>query len=519
VIGTDPKTAAGPATGARPPLADAATVVLVAVAALQPFASFLFGNAATITHPGLVVQDAVIWTVLFVGLFLAIRFVRRDHAAMPLAMGFAAFSISFWNFGRWLSFEPASAAARWIALLLWGVVTFLFVRIASRLAATPSIPRFVTIFLAVWTVASLGGFALTTSGAGTGTPPATYAGDPFTFTGDRPNVYWFILDEHARTDQLRRWTRSDNSWFGDELADRGFSVSTSSHSSYLMTHLSIPSTLNMEYVYTPGHEYHGEYAMASPIMAGDNAVVDTFEANGYRFVYAPDGSAEWATCGDHESRSCIEPIGGPFAFTESRLNLARSTPVGSFELPIAHNTLTSVLDGVDAIDTDQPLFVMAHVMSPHNPFRFAEGCGERAEWVEGHNLTGDERAAAYANDVQCLDRAFVETTDRILADDPDAVIIVQADHGSRLSFDWMTPYEDSLPSMFNERFSVLNAIRLPERCRNDSIEGLPLVNTYRLVFACLADSEPDLLDERWFFTEFGKLNTIVEVPPERFEEP
>ena len=49
--------------------------------------------------------------------------------------------------------------------------------------------------------------------------------------------------------------------------------------------------------------------------------------------------------------------------------------------------------------------------------------------------------------------------------DPDAVIIIQSDHGSRLSFEWDTPYEEWTDAMLTERFGVLNAIRLPTSCR------------------------------------------------------
>jgi hypothetical protein len=461
----------------------------------------------------------VAWTIAYVAVFIGVRCLTRDRAPLPLAMGFVAFSISFWNFGRWLPYEPATPASRWLALLVWAAVTAFLVRLLSLLASSALAVRFSLIFLAIWTVASVASYGLTTSEIHGGDAPDVYAGPAYTFGEERPNVYWFILDEHARSDQVRRWTRYDNTWFDQALEDRGFSVSTSSRSAYLHTHLSIPSTLEMTYPFTPGHDYRGEYDLGSRFLTGDNAVVDTFEANGYEVVYAPAGTAEWAAC-DDAVRTCIDPVGGPLAFPESRLNLARSTPIGSLALPIAHNDFASVLDGVDELPDDQPRFVMAHVMSPHGPFRYDADCGYRGEWIEGYHLSGDERAAAYANDVRCIDEAFVDATDRIVASDPDAVIIVQSDHGSRLSFDWLsTTFESSTPSSLNERFSVVNAIRLPAACRGDSIEGEALVNTFRVVFACLAGTEPELLEPRYYFTGFGRISTLAEVPPERFDEP
>jgi len=180
-----------------------------------------------------------------------------------------------------------------------------------------------------------------------------------------------------------------------------------------------------------------------------------------------------------------------------------------------------VLDGAEAVRarTDDPLFVMAHILSPHQPYRYETDCSRRTETVEGTKLTGEERAAAYANDVQCLDHEVVGAVDRVLAEDPDAVIIIQSDHGSRLSFNWDQPYEDWTPAMLRERFGSLDAIKLPEWCADRSIEGEPLVNTFRIVLACLGHQEPDLLETRTFFNAYGRISTLVEVPPERFEDP
>ena len=72
---------------------------------------------------------------------------------------------------------------------------------------------------------------------------------------------------------------------------------------------------------------------------------------------------------------------------------------------------------------------------------------------------------------------------------------------------------------FAERFGVLNAIRLPEACRDRSIEGEPLVNTFRIVLACLSGSEPDLLGTRLFYSGYGKISDLAEVPLDQLDDP
>jgi hypothetical protein len=503
-------------TEGRRPLVDGWSLVIVVLSAVQPFARYLDANAKKIVWPGAVIVDAVLWVALMLAAFVAIRAVTRRSTPVAIAAGFVVFNLSFWNFFRWLPYEPATEANRWLAILVWIVVTGIGIRLAAKLASLRYTATFIVIFLGIWTAALLVSAVQGRSTIGTGDPLVVPATEPVAFAGDRPNVYWFLLDEHARTDALKRITGSDNSWFGDDLTDRGFSVSSTSTASYLQTHLSVTSTLAMADIWEPGKEYRGEYALAAPLLTGDNPVVETFEANGYRYVGAPDGKMEWSNCPEPaETRACIEPEGGPFALREPHSFLVYSTPVGSLGLPSTHNDTTSIRAGIDELWTDdQPFFLYAHLLTPHFPFRYEQDCSERRPWVDGYNYSREQRDAAYANDVQCLDHDMVDLVDHILANDPDAVIIIQSDHGSALEFSSSVPIGEQTPELLHERFGVLDAIRLPEPCRGDDIEGQPLVNTFRLVFACLEGTDPELLEARHFYpadTEQTVVRSFLEV--------
>jgi hypothetical protein len=504
-----------------PPLVTTASLAIVVLSGIWPFAVFLSQNATVLVHPTIVYVDAVVWTVLWVGAYLLIRLLTRTSAPLPIAAGFAAFGFSFWNFSRWLPQEASSTARQVLVLLVWAVVTVVAVVLVARIARNERVGTFLVIFLAVWTAASLGGFVLTRSQAMAGTPLTVASPQTAPFL-ERPNVYWFLFDEHARTDQVQAMTGTDNSWLAGDLEARGFSVSSTTNSAYLHTQLSVASTLAMDYPFVPGGDYRADFLTTNPIIMGDNPVVQTFEANGYRYVYAPDGSVEWVACppsppGD---RACIDPKGQSTLFGGTNLTLAQATPIGTFPINQTYNDLDSVMAGVQQIDDGStPLFVYAHILGPHFPHRYLEDCSLRDPFIEGYELSGADRLAMYATDVQCFDRAFVDTVDQILARDPDAVIIMQSDHGSRFSFDWDMTYDEWKPGNFRERFGAVNAIRLPEPCRGDDIEGQPLVNTYRLLFACLTGTEPELLPSRTFFSMFHDIRTLTEVPPEKLEGP
>ena len=177
--------------------------------------------------------------------------------------------------------------------------------------------------------------------------------------------------------------------------------------------------------------------------------------------------------------------------------------------------------GVDELDDgDQPLFVYAHILAPHFPHRYQPDCALRGTtFVEGYELSGAERLAERTPPTsECLDREFVGVgRPDLVADDPDAVIIVQSDHGSRFSFDWDMPMDRWTATNFSERFGALNAIRLPEACRGDASRASRSSTPSASCSRASSGAEPDLLPSRTFFSEFHEISTLAEVPPEAFD--
>jgi hypothetical protein len=66
--------------------------------------------------------------------------------------------------------------------------------------------------------------------------------------GRYPDIYYIILDGHARSDILAELYGYDNNWFVDSLRQRGFYVADRSRTNYAQTYLSLASTLNMTYL-------------------------------------------------------------------------------------------------------------------------------------------------------------------------------------------------------------------------------------------------------------------------------
>jgi hypothetical protein len=128
-----------------------------------------------------------------------------------------------------------------------------------------------------------------------------------------------------------------------------------------------------------------------------------------------------------------------------------------------------------------------------------------------------EAREAYGIQVRCLAGLVSDAVDRIVEADPGAVIIIQSDHGSEFGFSWGDRPEQWTAGQINERYGAFNAIRLPAGCPVE-VEGAALVNTFRIVFACIEGTDPDLLEYRAFAPPFDDPTGLLELGPERFEE-
>ena len=66
-----------------------------------------------------------------------------------------------------------------------------------------------------------------------------------------PNVYYLIIDAYGRADALKDYAGFDNTSFVADLNGLGFQTLGNARSNYMKTHMSIPSTLSMNYPFTP----------------------------------------------------------------------------------------------------------------------------------------------------------------------------------------------------------------------------------------------------------------------------
>ncbi len=308
---------------------------------------------------------------------------------------------------------------------------------------------------------------------------------------------------------MQRVIGFDNTLFLRHLETKGFFVADESLANYGMTELSVPATLNMDYIVQPGDTVLKDRFFIH-LIRGHNNVVRRFRALGYAYAHAPPGGAHGFDCSDSEDH-CINRS-GLGDLSEIEIYLLAQTPIlavikGLESRDLIGNVITQPLVGItDVMDAlpatmRRPFFLFSHIFAPHPPYRYHEDCSPRSVEARDMVLRGEQRGSdveksLYLDNLRCINKQALSAVDRILAEDPHAIVIFQGDHGTGFTVDFHKPISEWSEAQILERYGILNVVRFPPECRDRLYPSFSPVNTFRLVFSCLEGRPSELLADR-----------------------
>lgn len=301
------------------------------------------------------------------------------------------------------------------------------------------------------------------------------------FQGQTPNVYYLIFDEYGGDENLESYFGFDNSSFYVQLEEQGFSISHSSRNTEsCWSDTLIPNMLNLDYV--------ADDSMPERIRRNylkDPTLAQLFRSNGYQInlinhrSYLDISGARELTQGQtedtisdylfHNSIYCKLP------WVKDKLSLwmfenYRDNYQGPLE-----NALDALKNCYRAAQ-GQPTLTISYIQCPHAPFLY-NADGSVRDLFNGWQW---KDASLYPGQLQYLNTVILETIDNIQKNDPDAVILLQSDHGARVPLHMVEQYggprfdaEAETPIMQ----SVLCCAYIPGESIN--IEGDTCINAAR----------------------------------------
>lgn len=338
-----------------------------------------------------------------------------------------------------------------------------------------------------------------------------------------PDIYYIIVDGYGRQDILSKYGYFDNSDFMDYLGDKGFYVAEKSQTNYMMTHLSLSSSLNFEYL----DDLEGAFKNSAnrgpySYMIANNRLMEYLSNRGYETV-----NIESVAMFVRLRNSDIY-----MAHSASKLNeleaLLLTTSVADRgiehffpEVPLVNyethrNILQYQFEALEqTVDIDQKKIVFAHIWAPHPPFVFDEEgtplTPDRPYFGGDANAffgSSDEYLSGYSKETVFINMQLKSVINTILENTQrPTVIIIQGDHGPGLHTSFVNVEE----SCFDERFSILNAYYFSDQDYSVLSPDITPVNSFRMVLNKYFDTDLDVLDNRHYYVTWLRPYQFIDV--------
>lgn len=319
------------------------------------------------------------------------------------------------------------------------------------------------------------------------------------------NIIYVILDAYPGKRGLQETFGFDNTPFLSAMHARGFLDVSSERSNYIITAEELGAIFALDYLPAGIGRVDSNPGLLYPTMLDGlepPPLLSHLQAAGYTTWHS---ASMWGECPGRHFR-CLgqSSIFVPNYITEAYL---AKTPLGR---PLLHilgthrNALDSIANDLDVLWRSKrgPMFVFVHHLSPHPPYLTEADCAKRDPAGDSWNAWDDGSRHAFLGALQCVNLKTVPLIDAVLRLDPDALIVLQGDHGSAFTLDWTAAIKSWPPGAIRERTSFLNLVHAPKACAHWLDRPMGQINTARFVVACAEGRAPDYLAERTYLGSY-----------------
>lgn len=337
--------------------------------------------------------------------------------------------------------------------------------------------------------------------------------------GQKPDIYYIIMDGYGRKDSLMEYYGFDNSDFIQFLERQGFYVAGESNANYAQTGLSISSSLNFDYL--PAFQVTSRDGRPLIWLIQQSRLRKTLEGMGYSsYAFQTPYDAANITQSDYFL------AGAKMARIQALNGLLLMNSVGSIGVdfgllrpPISsygeqHDMILNNLHLLKQISSRTgSKFIFMHLILPHPPFIFNErGPIQRnavyiltdGQWFSGSSI---QYRQGYSSQLSYLNMMIKDVITTILRSSrTPPVIILQGDHGPGAYFT-----ENLSETCLKERFPILNAYLLPGIVPGELYPFISPVNTFRLVLDHYFEAGLGQLENRQYFSNFARPYQWIDV--------
>lgn len=328
---------------------------------------------------------------------------------------------------------------------------------------------------------------------------------------EKPNIYLFLFDAYVRPDVLKEDFAFEDKGWSKFLYEHKFRISTDSYSNFPSTIYSVNLMLNPQLLELEGRKLIKQLVNTheNSFMGAQSTISTKFNTLGYRFgILNHLGTGK--PC---EVDFCITTK-AQISYTQLQylkttaiydvLRVAFPFILSGFLDKIPQNASYS-LDNLPS-NLESPFLLLTHLLLPHPPYAKMKNCDR---WqnreidisLDFKNSSREQLRDLYLNQVSCANLQMKNVTERILQDDPDAIIIFFSDHGWKRSHTIKNLDNSEIHPLWDRkiRHASLFAVRAPENCF-PKYNYIMNVDIFPQLLSCLTGNKKNLLPRKFFHT-------------------
>jgi len=151
-----------------------------------------------------------------------------------------------------------------------------------------------------------------------------------------------------------------------------------------------------------------------------------------------------------------------------------------------NNSIDKFLTKIENFKFDnKSYFFLIHHLSPHEPYIYKKDCS-----YQDPKNTLEIYPEGYKDAYLCVLKKIEKFVELIEEKDPNAILVIQGDHGGGFGISDLEKQEDVLKT-----FTLLKINNT--HCKNlDLSNKLDMINTVRLLLSCATNQKPNLLEKK-----------------------
>ncbi len=351
--------------------------------------------------------------------------------------------------------------------------------------------------------------------------------------GDKPDIYYIVLDRYTNNEVLKSQFNFDNSAFIKQLREQGYTVRDNAYSNYQGTTMSISSTLNAQYTKDAVQPFVQNKTQARTLyhnLVWNAETIRALQARGY--TYHALGSEYGVTYRapladeDYNYQTKLTFFGKERKLTGIEATEFKTSPyyrlaadIGAPWWPFKLSQRDHKEDVRNQINKLNELasskeqggrFIFAHILVPHDPYNFlADGSLSTNTGSDNEGMPIKEK---YVNQIQFMNAQMETLLAKIRKNsNGKAVVVLNADEGpypQYLNGTFLKPAQGNVVKQdltlwpkedLQMKTGILQAVHIPE-ARNEDLANLNSVNVFRIILNRYAGYNLDYLPDCHFVT-------------------